>query len=113
LVTGGTSGLGRSIAFALARAGALVHVASRDEAKVTETARALAEFGEGHGGLQLDVADPGSVSDVFHRLERDRGRLDILVNAAGTIHKKDPFEVSLEEWERVIRVNLTGTFLCC
>jgi NAD(P)-dependent dehydrogenase (short-subunit alcohol dehydrogenase family) len=113
LVTGGTSGLGRAIAFGLARAGAAVTAASRDEARVAETARALAELGEEHTGLPLDVADSRSVAEVVGRVERERGRLDILVNAAGTIQKKDPFDVSLEEWERVIRVNLTGTFLCC
>ena len=90
LVTGGTSGLGRAIAFGLAGAGASVTVASRDEAKVAETVRALAELGEGHGGVRLDVADPESITRVFSQIERERGRLDILVNAAGEIQKKDP-----------------------
>ena len=113
LVTGGTSGLGRAIALGLARAGAVVVVASREEAKVADTVEQLRALGEGHGGVRLDVGDAESIRSAFEAFRRDRGRLDILVNAAGTIQKKDPLEVSLEEWEQVIRVNLTGTFLCC
>jgi NAD(P)-dependent dehydrogenase (short-subunit alcohol dehydrogenase family) len=105
--------LGRAIAVGLARAGATVAVGSRDEGKVADTVAELRGLGEGHGGLQLDVADPGSIQAAFERVARERGRLDILVNAAGAIQKKDPLEVTLEEWEHVIRTNLTGTFLCC
>jgi NAD(P)-dependent dehydrogenase (short-subunit alcohol dehydrogenase family) len=113
LVTGGTSGLGRAIALGLAQAGAAVMAGSRDAGRVEETVAALRAVGEGHGGLALDVADPDSIRAAFASMLRDYGRLDILVNAAGTIQRKDPLEVSLEEWEQVIRVNLTGTFLCC
>ncbi|MBW3623319.1 MAG: SDR family oxidoreductase [Armatimonadetes bacterium] len=113
LVTGGTSGLGRAIARGLAQAGATVTVGSRDATKVEETVGELAACGEGHSGMALDVADPASIEAAFRRIGEEPGRLDILVNAAGTIQKKDPLEVTLEEWENVIRVNLTGTFLCC
>jgi len=113
LVTGGTSGLGRAIAFGFARAGAIVTVCSRDERKVTEALEGLSEISRGHSGLPLDVADPSSVEAVFRSVREKGDRLDILVNAAGTIQKKDPLELSLEEWEHVLRVNLTGTFLCC
>lgn len=113
LVTGGTSGLGRAIALGLARAGADVRVGSRDPAKVAETVAELRAISSGHGGLALDVADPGSIDAAFEAIRTEPGKLDILVNAAGTIQKKDPLEVTLEEWERVLRTNLTGTFLCC
>jgi NAD(P)-dependent dehydrogenase (short-subunit alcohol dehydrogenase family) len=113
LVTGGTSGLGRAIALGLAQAGAAVTVGSRDEEKIGGTVSALKEIGEGHTGLRLDVGDAPSIQAAFDAVMRDRGRLDILVNAAGTIQRKDPLEVSLEEWEHVLRINLTGTFLCC
>jgi NAD(P)-dependent dehydrogenase (short-subunit alcohol dehydrogenase family) len=113
LVTGGTSGLGRAIALGLAQAGAKITVAARDEARIAETVEALSRISEGHAGIRLDVADPASIEAAFGRLKEERGRLDILVNAAGTIQKKDPLELTLEEWERVLRVNLTGTFLCC
>jgi len=113
LVTGGTSGLGRAIAIGLARAGAAVVVGSRDQAKVAETVAELAGLGTGHAGRRLDVADPASIEEAFAAVAGERGRLDILVNAAGTIQRKDPLEVTLAEWEQVLRVNLTGTFLCC
>jgi NAD(P)-dependent dehydrogenase (short-subunit alcohol dehydrogenase family) len=113
LVTGGTSGLGRAIAIGLAQSGALVAVGSRDPAKIEDTMAELAQIGEGHFGLRLDVADAASIESVFAEIDRRFAKLDILVNAAGTIQKKDPLEISLEEWERVIDINLTGTFLCC
>jgi NAD(P)-dependent dehydrogenase (short-subunit alcohol dehydrogenase family) len=113
LVTGGTSGLGRAIAIGLAQAGAAVVVGSRDEGKVADTVTELSSMGEEHSGLRLDAADPASIEAAFRVVAAERGRLDILVNAAGTIQRKDPLEVTLAEWEQVLRVNLTGTFLCC
>jgi len=113
LVTGGTSGLGRAISVGLAKAGATVIAGSREEAKVADTLAELQGISIGHQGLQLDVAEPTSIEAAFQAVTRDHGRLDILVNAAGTIQRKDPLEVTLEEWERVIRINLTGLFLCC
>jgi NAD(P)-dependent dehydrogenase (short-subunit alcohol dehydrogenase family) len=113
LVTGGTSGLGRAIALALAQSGATVIVGSREEAKVADTVAELRAISPGHDGQQLDVGEPSSIQPVFDAVVAAHGRLDILVNAAGTIQKKDPLEVTVEEFERVIRINLTGTFLCC
>src|SRR5262245_25178425 len=83
LVSGGTSGLGRAIAIGFARSGARVVVASRDEAKVADAAGELAQHGDGHGGLQLDVTDPQSVERVVEQTVAQFGGLDILVNAAG------------------------------
>lgn len=113
LVTGGTSGLGRAIAVALAQSGATVIVGSREEAKVADTVAELRAISPGHDGMQLDVGEPASIQPVFDTVVRNHGRLDILVNAAGTIQKKDPLEVTVEEFERVMRINLTGTFVCC
>jgi NAD(P)-dependent dehydrogenase (short-subunit alcohol dehydrogenase family) len=113
LVTGGTSGLGRAIAGGLAESGATVVVGSRDEGKIRETVEELRALGGDSSGLTLDVTDPDSIASVFERIQDVRGRLDILINAAGITQKKDPLELTLEEWERVLRVNLTGTFLCC
>jgi NAD(P)-dependent dehydrogenase (short-subunit alcohol dehydrogenase family) len=113
LVTGGTSGLGRSIALGLAQSGATVIVGSREESKVLGTVDELLAISPGHSGKQLDVAEPASIASVFEEVAAEHPRLDILVNAAGTIQKKDPLEVTVEEFERVLRINLTGTFLCC
>lgn len=113
LVTGGASGLGRACAIGLAQAGAVVAVASRDEEKVAAAAGELRAINPGSSGLSLDVADAESVQGCFAQMLDRYGKIDILVNAAGTIQKKDPLELELQEWEWVLRVNLTGTFLCC
>ena len=113
LVTGGTSGLGRAIALGLADAGARVFAASRDSAKVDETLADLKSRGEGHAGISLDVSEPDSVSACVSSVREQAGRIDILVNAAGVTNRQETIDVSPEDWERVIRINLTGTFLCC
>src|SRR5688572_6681117 len=92
LVTGGTSGLGRAIAVGLAKSGATVVVASREEAKVADAVAELRDLSGGHSGLQLDVADADSIAAAFQRVAGEHERLDILVNAAGVIQKKDPLE---------------------
>lgn len=112
-VTGGTSGLGRAIALGMARAGARVFVGSRDAGKVGDAREALRALGEGHAALSLDVTSADSVRAAFQTAVEQTGRLDILVNAAGILHRQPSLEVSLEDWERVLRINLTGTFLCC
>ncbi len=111
-VTGGGSGLGFAIAVGMAQAGAEVFIGSRDEAKVAEAANQISEHGECRG-VALDVADPSSVRAAFREVAGSGGRLDILVNAAGITHRSPAEEMALMDWERVIRTNLTGTFLCC
>lgn len=113
VVTGGTSGLGRAIALGMAQAGAIVFAGSRDPARVADTQAALKEASPLNDALALDVADPDSVRRAFGEVETRTGRLDILVNAAGITHKAPAIEMELEDWERVLRTNLTGTFLCC
>ncbi len=113
LVTGGTSGLGQAIALGLAGAGAKVLVGSRDETRIAEAVAALLAISAGHEGFRLDVGDPASIDGLFRAIDERALGPDLLVNAAGTIQRKDPMEVTLEEWEAVMRVNLTGTFLCC
>ncbi len=113
LVTGGTSGLGRAIAVGLAQAGASVIVGSRSSDKIQSTVDELLRISTGHSGLSLDVADITSIENAFTKIRDDYPKLDILVNSAGTTQKKDPLELTLPEWDYVLRVNLTGTFLCC
>ena len=110
LITGGTSGIGRSIAFGLARTGAAVTVGSTDHEKVERMAE---ELGKGHSGLRLDVTDEESVKSAVREVVRERGRIDVLVNAAGITQRVPSLEMDLEDWERIMRVNLTGTFLGC
>jgi 3-oxoacyl-[acyl-carrier protein] reductase len=112
LVTGGASGIGRAIALAFAAEGAQVAVADRAssdkiEAVVTEIA--------GQGGracaVQADVADEGQVLAMVETVIARFGGLDVLVNNAGILIEKPLLETSLEEFDRLIGVNLRGAFL--
>ena len=111
IVTGGNGGIGFGIASGLAAAGADIVVAARDEEK---TARAVEEL-KGHGtraiGVKVDVADEDSVVDMVALTVKDLGRVDVLVNNAGIGIRKQPQEFTEDEWDRVIDVNLKGTFL--
>jgi NAD(P)-dependent dehydrogenase (short-subunit alcohol dehydrogenase family) len=108
LVTGGTSGIGRAIALALKDAGAKVFAGSTSEAKVDAIKK---ELGEGHDAVQMDVSSEASVKNAVAATVKRFGRIDAMVNAAGVIARKPSLEVTTEEWERIIRINLTGSFI--
>lgn len=108
VVTGGATGIGLAITEAFAAAGAAVFVLDVDEergAPVNDTIE-LASF------IRCDVTDEGEINAVFDRIEVDHGRLDILVNNAGGFWAQRTTEdLPIEEWQRVIDLNLTGVFL--
>jgi NAD(P)-dependent dehydrogenase (short-subunit alcohol dehydrogenase family) len=113
VVTGGAQGLGAAFAAALAEQGAAVSVG--DVAATEETCAAIAAAGGQARGARLDVTNAESVKAVFDDVKKSFGRLDILVNNAaisGSIHLKPMLEVSSEEWDRVMAVNVRGTFEC-
>ena len=108
LVTGAGRGIGLAIANALAREGAAVAIADLDGGRAESAAASV----EGRAlAIRADVADPNSVAAMVGTALEAFGRLDILVNNAG-IGGSTPFlETSLEEWRRILDVNLTGAFL--
>jgi NAD(P)-dependent dehydrogenase (short-subunit alcohol dehydrogenase family) len=108
LVTGGTSGLGKAISLAFAAAGAKVIAGSTSAGKVDAIKK---ELGEGHDGIQVDVGDEKSVIAAVDHVVKKYGRLDAVVNAAGVIQRKPSLDVSVEEFERIVRTNLTGSFI--
>src|SRR5678815_4020583 len=110
LVTGGTSGIGRAIALGFAEAGAKVCAGSTNPEKVSAIAK---ELGQGHHAVRMDVSDEASVGSAVDETAKKFGRLDVVVNAAGVIMRKPSLEVTTEEFERIVRVNLTGSFLVC
>jgi 3-oxoacyl-[acyl-carrier protein] reductase len=107
MVTGGGRGIGAATAARLAADGARVVVSDVDVAPAEEVAK---EF----GGLAIgcDVTDRASVVDMFQRVARELGRLDILVTCAGVIRDNLLFKMSDEDWDLVIDTHLKGTFLC-
>ena len=110
LVTGGTSGIGRAIALGFAEAGAKVVAGSTNPDKVAAIAK---ELGSGHHAVQMDVANEGSIRNAVDEAAKKFGRLDVVVNAAGVIMRKPSLELATEDFERIVRVNLTGSFVVC
>jgi len=112
IVTGGGSGLGRQMAQALAESGADVVLCARKADRCERTAEALeAEFGIRAIGVGCDVRQPDEVNAVVARTVEERGAVDILVNNSGTSWTASPEDVTLDGWQKVIDVNLTGAFL--
>jgi len=113
IVTGAGTGVGRAVAVALLAEGYGVALAGRREALLTETA-AMAPAGKGRAlVVPTDVADPASVAALFARTSGAFGRLDLLFNNAGSNAPGIAFEdLSIEKWNEVVAVNLTGSFLC-
>lgn len=113
LVTGASSGIGRGIAQSLAEAGADVVVNyQRDAAGAEETARLVRASGQRALVAQADVGDPDAVVRLFAALDAEFGGLDILVNNAGHGGGGRIATADFAAWERVIRTNLHGPFLC-
>ena len=108
LVTGGTSGIGRAMAMGLAEAGAKVVAGSTNPDKVSAIKK---ELGAGHEAVTLDVSRPDSVQAAVQFTTQHFGRLDAVVNAAGVIKRQPSLEMPVEEFERIVRVNLTGSFI--
>ena len=107
LVTGSTHNIGLAIAHAFAREGAKVVVRSRHQ----EDAKKIAQ--EIHGdAFAADVADPDQVAAIFKHIKKQHGRLDFLVNSVAHSSKGGMLDVTLEEWNRIMAINLTGYFLC-
>jgi NAD(P)-dependent dehydrogenase (short-subunit alcohol dehydrogenase family) len=112
IVTGGATGIGRQMADALADCGADLVLCARNEDRCAEAAR---ELGEDYGvralGLGCDVRDPAQVEAVAERTVAEFGRIDVLVNNAGTTWGASAVDVPLTGWQKVIDVNLTGAWL--
>jgi 3-oxoacyl-[acyl-carrier protein] reductase len=108
VVTGGTRGIGRSIAGHLAAGGARVAVVARDGTRAETAAGELT--GTGHAGFECDVADAAAVGALVKRVEAELGSLDILVNNAGVTGDNLLMRMSDAEWDRVLDTNLKGTF---
>ena len=113
LVTGGSRGLGRAYAQALASAGAAVAIAARSEQGLAETARQIESEGGRAITLLLDVTDAGMVEQAAGQVQQRLGAIDLLVNNAGVLSPVGPdWEVDPERWWQTFKVNLHGPFLC-
>jgi NAD(P)-dependent dehydrogenase (short-subunit alcohol dehydrogenase family) len=112
LVTGGSAGLGRQMAGGLAEMGARLVLCARKKERCEQAAEELKQLGVETLALGCDVRDAASIQDAFGAAVSRFGRIDILVNNAGTAWGASVEEMTLEQWNKVLETNLTGTFLC-
>jgi NAD(P)-dependent dehydrogenase (short-subunit alcohol dehydrogenase family) len=113
VVTGASGGLGRGIALALAAAGAHVALVGRRKEPLEGVAEEIRALGRRSLAVPADVTGEADVQSMVQKVTAEFSRVDILVNAAGIVSLKPTIEYPVEEWERVISVNLKGTFICC
>jgi 3-oxoacyl-[acyl-carrier protein] reductase len=117
LITGGGTGIGRAIALSFASEGSSVAVNySRSEKDALSTVQDISRLGVSSMAIKADVAQDSHVCEMVKKVISEFGRLDILVNSAGTTNFIDApnlDELTDEVWDRTIAVNLKGTFFCC
>jgi NAD(P)-dependent dehydrogenase (short-subunit alcohol dehydrogenase family) len=111
IVTGGSAGLGRQMAEGLGEMGANLVLCARKKERCLQTAEELQKLGVKVLALGCDVKEPGSIREVVETTAKQFGRIDILVNNAGTSWGAPTEQMTLEQWNKVIETNLTGTFL--
>ncbi len=112
IVTGASQGIGRATALALARAGAKVVCAARNAEKLAAVAAEIAAAGGESIAVTMDVAESEQIKAGFKQVVETYGRLDILVNNAAITRDMLALRMKQEDWEAVLRTNLTGAHLC-
>jgi NAD(P)-dependent dehydrogenase (short-subunit alcohol dehydrogenase family) len=114
IVTGGAQGIGLGVCEALGAAGAHLVIADVRKQQMETARHKLCDLGYRCATIEMDVANEVAVRDAVGRIQKTHGRIDILVNSAGVPPNVVPLiRLSIDEWDRVLRVNLLGTFLCC
>ena len=112
VVTGGARGIGRATATALAEAGAVIVIADLDAEDGAEAVAEIAALGGRAWAHAVDVTREDQVEALFAQAAAREGRIDILVNNAGIAIRRPAVEHSLDDWNKVVAVNMTGMFLC-
>jgi 2-deoxy-D-gluconate 3-dehydrogenase len=112
IVTGGNGGIGLGTARGLAQAGAAVAIVGRNAVKSDAAVAELKQRGGKAISVVADVTDKAAVAAMVERAKSEFGRIDILVNNAGINVRKPPHALAIEEWDSVIKTNLTSAFLC-
>jgi 2-deoxy-D-gluconate 3-dehydrogenase len=111
IVTGGNGGIGQAIATGLANAGAAVAIVARNEAKTAKAVEKLKKAGAGSLGISCDVTNPADIATAIEKTVREFGRLDILVNDAGTSAAAPAESMTEAQWDAVLDTNLKAAFL--
>jgi 3-oxoacyl-[acyl-carrier protein] reductase len=113
IVTGGGTGIGKSIATEFARAGADVAICSRKLEHLEPVSKAIHDLGRRTFAVAVDVRQEDQVKAMVERAVSEWGRLDIMVNNAGASFRAKPEDISVNGWNTVVGINLTGAFLGC
>jgi NAD(P)-dependent dehydrogenase (short-subunit alcohol dehydrogenase family) len=113
IVTGGGTGIGKSIAIEFARAGADVAICSRKLEHLEPVEKEIRNLGRQAFSMALDVRQEEQVKSIVERVAQQWGRLDIMVNNAGASFRAKPEDISVNGWNTVIQINLNGVFLGC
>jgi 3-oxoacyl-[acyl-carrier protein] reductase len=112
VITGAGRGIGKAIALGFAREGAKVTVTARTSGEIDAVAEEINNSGGKCISICCDVSNEKQVEEMIERSFQEFGRMDILVNNAGIGHARPVYAIPLESFEKIISVNLTGTFLC-
>jgi len=112
IVTGGHGGIGLGMARGLAANGAAIVIVGRNETKSAAAVADLTKDGHKAIAIAADVTDEATVTAMIERVQRELGRVDILLNNAGINIRKPPEALDIAEWNSVISTNLTSAFLC-
>jgi NAD(P)-dependent dehydrogenase (short-subunit alcohol dehydrogenase family) len=112
-VTGGSSGLGAAMAKGLAQAGAALAIVDVDDEGAARTVATIEEQGGRAVAMHCDVTDKAAVDALADRVVSELGGVDVLVNSAGMAFRSPAEEFPEEEFDRIIALNLKGTYLCC
>jgi len=113
VVTGAARGIGLATLACFARDGGTVVAIDQDGPALDRAVADIRAAGGSVAGRVADIGKPDDIRDLFAELAREHGRLDVLVNNAGIVAAAPALETSLADWQRVLAINLTGTFLCC
>lgn len=112
IITGGGRGIGRAIALGFANQGAHIIVAARTESEVIAVAEKVREVGRESQGIVCDISDENQVKNLIESTITNFKRIDVLINNAGIGSMRPVYATPRESFEKVLKVNLTGTFLC-
>jgi len=113
IVTGGGTGIGKSIAIEFARAGADVAICSRKLEHLEPVEKEIRNLGRKAFSMALDVRQEEQVKAIVERVTQEWGRLDVMINNAGASFRAKPEDISVNGWNTVIQINLNGVFLGC
>lgn len=112
IITGAGRGIGKAIALGFANQGATIVAAARTESEVIEVAEKVKRLGKESLGIVCDVSNEEEVKNLIGTTIKNFGKIDVLINNAGIGSMRPVYATPLESFEKVLKVNLTGTFLC-